>query len=73
MNIIGDGIGSLDAEKCSPIQSSSKPRRSASRDFSVSSSSVSAKSRSGGCTGIMNIPSRMAFLPAVDATIARPG
>src|SRR5262245_30615178 len=58
-NIIGEGIGSVVAEKCSPIQTSSKPSSSASTDFSVSSSSVLQKLRSGGCTGIMNIPRRM--------------
>src|SRR5947207_15375395 len=58
-NIIGDGIGAVVAEKCSPRHSSSKPSVSASSDFSVSSSSVLQNVRSGGWTGIMNIPSRM--------------
>ncbi len=55
----GEGIGSVVAEKCSPSHSSSKPSWSASNDFSVSSSSVLQNARSGGWTGIMNIPSRM--------------
>ena len=38
MNISGDGIGSLVAEKCSPTQTSSKPSRSASSAFSAVSS-----------------------------------
>ncbi len=63
MNISGEGIGSVVAEKCSPIHNSSKPSSSANSDFAVSSASVSASIRSGGCTGIMNIPSRMCFLP----------
>jgi hypothetical protein len=58
-NIIGEGIGSVVAEKCSPSHSSSKPSASASSDFSVSSSSVLQNVRSGGWTGIMNIPRRM--------------
>src|SRR5262249_37879157 len=58
-NISGEGIGSVVAEKCSPSHSSSKPSRSASTDFSLSSSSVLQNVRSGGCTGIMNIPRRM--------------
>src|SRR5215468_9258457 len=62
-NIIGEGIGSVVAEKCSPSHSSSKPSWSASRDFSVSSSSVLQNVRSGGCTGIMNIPRRMRSSP----------
>ena len=69
----GEGIGSVVAEKCSPIHSSSKPSRSASSDFSVSSSSVLQNWRSGGWTGIMNIPRRMHFLPTdlVAATMTR--
>ena len=59
MNISGDGIGSLVAEKCSPSQNSSKPSRSANSDFSVSSASVSVNVRAGGCTGIMKNPRRM--------------
>ena len=58
-NISGEGMGSVVAEKCSPSQSSSKPSRSASTDFSLSSSSVLQNVRSGGWTGIMNIPRRM--------------
>src|SRR5262245_7998756 len=61
-NISGDGNGSVIAEKCSPIHNSSKPRRSASTDFSVSSRSVSDIERPGGCTGIMNRPSLMSEL-----------
>jgi hypothetical protein len=60
-NIIGDGIGSVVAEKCSPSHSSSKPSASASTDFSLSSSSVLHNVRPGGWTGIMNIPRRILF------------
>ena len=35
MNISGDGIGSVVAEKCSPTNTSSKPSRSASSTFSA--------------------------------------
>src|SRR5215471_5077410 len=59
-NIIGEGIGSVVAVKFSPTQTSSKPSSSASTDFSVSSSRVLENVRSGGWTGIMNRPSRMA-------------
>src|ERR1700722_14671848 len=72
MNISGDGIGSLVAEKCSPNHSSEKPSRSANSAFSVSSASVSVKDRPGGCTGIMNIPRRM-FLPQFLNAIFRLG
>src|SRR5262249_52057694 len=58
-NISGEGMGSVVAEKCSPSHSSSKPSWSASTDFSLSSSSVLQNVRSGGWTGIMNIPRRM--------------
>ena len=56
MNIIGEGIGSLVAEKCSPSHNSVRPSLSASSDFSVSSASVSVFYRTGGCTGIMKNP-----------------
>ena len=59
MNIMGEGIGSLVAEKCSPSHNSVKPSLSASSDFSVSSASVSVNDRAGGCTGIMKNPSRI--------------
>jgi hypothetical protein len=59
MNISGEGIGSLVAEKCSPNHNSVKPSRSASSDFSVSSASVSVTERAGGCTGIMKNPKRI--------------
>jgi hypothetical protein len=59
MNISGEGIGSLVAEKCSPNHNSVKPSRSASSYFSVSSASVSVNERAGGCTGIMKNPRRM--------------
>lgn len=58
MNISGEAIGSEVAEKCSPHHRSSKPSRSASSDFSVSSASVSCIGRRGGCSGIMNRPRR---------------
>src|SRR5579872_701046 len=64
MNIMGEGIGSLVAEKCSPSHNSLKPSLSASSDFSVSSASVSVKERAGGCTGIMKNPRRM--FPPID-------
>ncbi len=64
-NISGEGNGSVVAEKCSPIHSSSKPSRSARIDFVVSSASVSLIERPGGCTGIMNIPRRMRGLSFV--------
>src|ERR1700728_3100249 len=59
MNIIGEVIGSLVAEKCSPSHNSLKPSRSARSDFSVSSARVSVNERAGGWTGIMNRPRRM--------------
>src|SRR6185295_19629539 len=58
-NISGEGNGSVIAEKCSPIQSSSKPSWSAKSDLAVSSASVLESERPGGCTGIMNSPSRI--------------
>ena len=66
MNISGEGIGSLVAEKCSPSHNSAKPSRSAKSDFSVSSASVSVNERAGGCTGIMKNPRRM-FPPNIRA------
>ena len=59
MNISGDGIGSVVAEKCSPTKTSSKPSRSASSAFSAVSAMNSPSVRVGGCSGIMNRPRRM--------------
>src|SRR5262245_46365821 len=61
-NISGEGNGSVIAEKCSPIHSSSKPSRSASNDFSVYSRGGSLIDWPAGCTGIMNSPIRIWLL-----------
>ena len=57
------GIGSHMAVWCWPIQASLKPSSSAHRTHSVSSSKVSVRSFCGGCSGIMNFPSFIVFLP----------
>src|SRR5262249_30097130 len=71
----GAGFGSHGEQKCSPIQASSKPRRSHSSRCLRSHAKPSAKGRSGGCDGIMNIPVSKLFLAVtrfLAAVLARP-